>query len=233
MSEFEKQYKRNLDILIKERNSLFKVGKDFQCDVGEHLWSSYLRDKWVDAECEFTTKHIRANTPKSILDIGSYRHYILGLLSFYDVTTVDIRPRKTILSNETMLVSSATNLPIRDNMYDLVLSLCTLEHIGLGRYGDEFDVDGDKKCFNEMIRVLKPGGTLVFTTTITRADPIIWFNAHRTYNYNIIHQFCESLTLVQEMFYSTTLKDYCLLEEVTTNSDNRWWDTYLGCWRKP
>ena len=227
MSDFKEQYNTNLDICTKVRNPLFKIGKDFQCDVGEYPTS------WVDAECQFATRHIKTNSPKSILDIGSYRHYILGLLSFYDVTTMDVRPRKTDIPNETALVSSATNFPVDTNMYDLVLSLCTLEHVGLGRYGDEFDIDGDQKCFNEMIRVLKPGGILVFTTTITKAQPIIWFNANRTYNYDMIYQFCKPLVLVQEMFYSTTLNNYCSLEEITDDSDHRWWSVYLGCWRKP
>ncbi len=104
------------------------------------------------------------------------------MLAGYKVTTLDVRPRDSRLENETIVTSDAKKLDIPSDSFDMVVSLCTLEHFGLGRYGDEFDLDGDKKAFNEMIRVLKPGGRLVFSTTVTRSTPSLAFNAHRIYD---------------------------------------------------
>jgi ubiquinone/menaquinone biosynthesis C-methylase UbiE len=92
--------------------------------------------------------------PSNILDIGSYRHFILGLLSHYEVTTLDIRERKSNLVNENIVTCDAKALLFADNSFDSVLSLEALPHFGLCRYGDEFDLDADIKAFNEMIRVL-------------------------------------------------------------------------------
>ena len=43
------------------------------------------------------------------------------------------------------------------------------------------------------VRVLKPGGHLIFSTTITRARPAIGFNAHRIYSYEMLREFCAGL----------------------------------------
>ena len=37
----------------------------------------------------------------------------------------------------------------------------TLEHIGLGRYGDKVDPMGDIRAMNELARVTAPGGNLL------------------------------------------------------------------------
>ena len=114
---------------------------------------------------------IYKSKPANILDIGSYRHFILGLLAHYNVTTVDIRCRKSILENETIVTCDAKALQSSDNYFDAVVSLECLPHLGLLRYGDDFDLDGDIKAFKEMIRVLKPGGLLIFSTAITGGEP--------------------------------------------------------------
>ena len=41
-----------------------------------------------------------------------------------------------------------------------------IEHIGLGRYGDKFDYDGDLKAIKELKRVLAVGGNLLFVVPI-------------------------------------------------------------------
>jgi len=222
--EFMIKYKRNLTALKKNPGS-FNIFRELRYDVGVHPESS------VDYECAFAARHISRLNPKKILDIGSYRHFILGMLSGFQVTTIDVRNRKPISSNETVVTCDAKNLNLPDNSFDTVVSLCTLEHFGLGRYGDEFDLDADKKAFKEMIRVLKPGGYLIFTTGITRAQPSIAFNANRNYGYDMIRAFCEDLICVGEKFYSHKIKDFCLLEEVT--KEPNLWDTYCGCWKKP
>jgi SAM-dependent methyltransferase len=69
----------------------------------------------------------------------------------------------------------------------------TVEHIGLGRYGDPIDAGGDKKAMDELARVLAPGGTLLFVTPI--GNERIEFNAHRVYNYATIIEGFKTLKL--------------------------------------
>ena len=221
--EFRKKYNQQLADL-KKQSGEFTVFKEFYYDAGTHP-STYM-----DHECGFAARYLQQRDPATVLDIGSYRLFVIGLLAGFKVTTLDIRPRISSLTNETVVTSDAKDLGIPSGSFDMVVSLCALEHFGLGRYGDDFDMGADAKAFSEMIRVLKPGGTLVFSTAITRGAPSIAFNAHRIYSYAMIKRFCEPLECVEESFFSNELGTACALERVVERPQG--WDVYCGCYRK-
>ena len=193
-------------------------------ETGEHPAS------YVDHECAFAAQWLGKAKPVNVLDVGSYRHFVLGMLSWYRVTTVDIRHRKAMTENEVVLTCDARSLKLPDGGFDVVVSLCALEHIGLGRYGDEFDLDGDKKAFGEMVRVLRPGGRIIFTTAVTRGPSCMRFNQARFYSYEMIRGFWAGLVCEEERFYSHKLDAYCSLADVTHEENS--WDVYCGCWRR-
>ena len=70
-----------------------------------------------------------------------------------------------------------------------------IEHVGLGRYGDPLDPEGDLKAMAELKRVLAPGGSLLFVAPLGR--PRIMFNAHRIYSYGQIREYFGELELKQ------------------------------------
>lgn len=220
---FRKKYNLGFE-QVKNNRRGFEVYKEYRCQVGEHPRTNQ------ELEFEFVAQHLYREKPLKILDVGSYRHFILGLLAHYDVTTVDFRGRKTTLDNETVVTCDAKALNLSDNCFDAVVTLDTLPHIGLGRYGDEIDLDGDLKAFNEMVRVLKPDGVLIFSAAITGAKPSIAWNARRNYNYDMIREFCKGLALVEEKFIDRGKTCFCALEDLT--SDPPLFDYYIGCWRK-
>lgn len=221
--ELRGEYSRDL-AKLKKNPGKFRIFREPAYERGLHP------ENFVDYECAFAASHIRQANPGNVLDVGSYRHFILGLLTHFSITTIDVRNRKPISPNEVVITGDAKKLNLPGHSFDLVLSLCALEHFGLGRYGDELDLRGDQKAFGEMVRVLRRGGRLILTTTVTRAQPSIAFNAHRIYNHEMLRSFCAGLICVEEKFYSHQLKGFCSLEEVTT--DPKWWDVYLGCWEK-
>ncbi len=51
----------------------------------------------------------------------------------------------------------------QNDFFDIVTAVSTIEHIGLGRYGDPIDPDGDKKAIREIYRILKVGGKAIVT----------------------------------------------------------------------
>jgi SAM-dependent methyltransferase len=220
---FKKEYYRRLRELRQtpQRFRVFPMPLD---DTGDHPQS------YIDVECTFATKQLNRLEPQSVLDIGSYRHYVLGLLSHYRVTTIDVRARPPASINETVITADAKSVGLPDRSFDAVISLCALEHFGLGRYGDAFDIDADKKALAEMLRVLKPSGQLILTTTVTRASAGLAFNAHRIYTLEMIREFFTGLRCVEESFYSIALNRACKYEEVT--EDLSLWDLYLGCWER-
>lgn len=210
--------------LLKNNPRGFDVFKQFRYECGFHPKS------FIDHECEFAALKLNELKPHIILDIGSYRHFIIGLLSYFNVITVDIRNRLPFTVNENILVCDAKKINIENNSVDVVISLCAIEHFGLTRYGDEFDENGDIKAINEMIRVLKPNGHLIFSTTITNHKPSIAFNAHRIYNHKMILDLCKGLICEDELFFDTKKNKICELKDVTDKK--REWNLYCGCWKK-
>jgi SAM-dependent methyltransferase len=220
---FKKEYRRRY-AEVKRNNKGFGVFQEIYYEVGAHPMQH------SDFELAFASRLIAKYRPESILDIGSWRYWIIGLLAHYNVTTIDVRDRTSLLSNETIVTSDAKQLRLPDDTFDAVTSICALEHFGLGRYGDDFDLDADRKAMTEMARVLKPGGHLIFTTQITRSRPSIGFNGARIYSYEMIRELCAGLTCVEEKFFNKDLEGFCSLEEVRAKPKH--WDVYCGCWTK-
>jgi SAM-dependent methyltransferase len=222
-AEFVGQYRRHLkEIRHNSRN--LRVFKEFRYDAGEHTVSC------VDFECAFAANHISRRNPGNILDIGSYRHFIIGLEAHYPVTALDVRAVQPITVNETIVTSDAKNIRLADQSFDAVVSLCAIEHFGLGRYGDEYDTEGDVKAFAEMVRVLRPGGVLIFTTTFNAGQPGIAFNAHRIYDHGMLRELCRGLHPVEEKAFSFRTGGFCRLDQVTTKPND--YDVYCGSWAK-
>ena len=71
------------------------------------------------------------------------------------------------------------------NYTDSLSCLHSIEHIGLGRYGDKLDPTGYKLAINNLIKILKPGGTLYLSFPLSKKTRV-FFNAHRTLDPKII-----------------------------------------------
>lgn len=63
--------------------------------------------------------------------------------------------------------------------FDIIISYSSIEHSGLGRYGDNLDPDGDKKTINDIYNNLDDQGYLFLGIPIGN-DALVW-NANRIY----------------------------------------------------
>ena len=133
----------------------------------------FLQDIWL-AEKVFQTK------PKSHVDIGSSVKTIALISRAFPTTFVDIRPPDIHVAGLDFLKGSVLNLPFKVESLESVSSICVLEHIGLGRYGDKIDPWGSERAISEIIRVIRPGGNL-FVSVPVDAISKAFFNAHRTF----------------------------------------------------
>lgn len=212
--------------LCRRNDRAFEVLVEIRQDAGRHPQGQ------VDFECAFAAACLAAERPSRILDVGSYRTFTLGLMGMRtDVTTVDVRPRTAELPNEHVITCDAKRMNLPDSTIDAVVSLCAIEHFGLGRYGDDFDLDADVKAFREMVRVARAGAIVVITSTITRGRAAIAFNSHRIYDRQAMMKFGHGLKLIHERFYSHSLGRACAYEEVTDKPGI--WDVCAYCWEKP
>lgn len=66
-----------------------------------------------------------------------------------------------------------------DKKFDAVISISSIEHSGLGRYGEELDPYGDYKAMDSFVNLLKEDGIMILAIPIGK--DAIEFNAHRIY----------------------------------------------------
>src|SRR5260370_18940299 len=62
---------------------------------------------------------------------------------------------------------------------DLVINCSAIEHVGLERYGDPGNADGDLTAMERMRRFLRPGGTMLLTIPVGRDATVV--PLHRIY----------------------------------------------------
>ncbi|KAH7699971.1 Protein K06H6.1, partial [Aphelenchoides avenae] len=78
--------------------------------------------------------------------------------------------------------------------FDFIVTFSSLEHSGLGRYGDPLDPFGDVKEMRKLRCLLKPGGML-YLGLPTGLDTVV-FNAHRIYGRLRLPFMMEGLELI-------------------------------------
>lgn len=160
----------------------------------------FFQDSWA-------AKHIFDLKPSHHYDIGSSAQTIGILSQFIPITMIDIRPIELKLPNLFFQQGSILNLPFQDNSIDSLSSLCVIEHIGLGRYGDPIDPYGSEKAIKEIRRVLKINGVLLFSIPVD-SENTIYFNAHRAFTRQYILELFNDFELLDEKYhYGTKLFD--------------------------
>lgn len=129
------------------------------------------------------------------VDISSSLYFSTIISAFIPVAFFDYRPANIHLSNFSSGAVCLTALPFKDNTIPSLSCMHTIEHIGLGRYGDTIDPEGDLKAIGELVRVLSKEGDLLFVVPIGK--PKIEFNAHRIYSYEQILEYFKGLKLME------------------------------------
>ena len=133
-------------------------------------------------------QEIFKNSPANHLDIGSrIDGFVTNVASFMPIEVFDIRSLNLNIPNITftqMDLMSTSQLSNFVQSYDSVSCLHTLEHFGLGRYGDLIDIDGYIKGFTNISSLVSSGGNMYFSTPIGKE--IVEFNANRIFNPNTI-----------------------------------------------
>lgn len=122
--------------------------------------------------------------PEFHVDISSTLHFCSMVSAFIPVKFYDYRPAKLELSDLTSERADLLSLPFESGSVKSLSCMHTVEHIGLGRYGDKLDPDGDLKAIKELSRVMAKNGSLLFVVPIGKAK--VMFNAHRIYSYTQI-----------------------------------------------
>jgi SAM-dependent methyltransferase len=160
----------------------------------------FYQDTWC-------ARKIFENKPVRHYDVGSKADLVGTISQFTPTTMVDIRPLTVSLPELSFIEGSILALPFKDGEISSLSSICVIEHIGLGRYGDPLDPFGSEKSAKELSRVLAPGGSLYLSVPIDKNNTV-YFNAHRAFTREYIIGLFGSLQKIEEKYiYGSTLYD--------------------------
>lgn len=140
--------------------------------LGPYFFQDQLAARWI-----------YEHSPARHVDIGSRIDGFIGHLSvFREVEMIDIRPLKqtapNILFHQLDLMQDIP--PEWVECTDSLSCLHTIEHFGLGRYGDPLNPDGHLKGLGQLKKMVKPEGILYLSTQI--GPQRVEFNAHRVFS---------------------------------------------------
>lgn len=190
---FLAEWKRFKTLSKKDHDQRFKFsGKDLYPILHEKTAVTYF-DRHYIYHPAWAARKIAAIKPAVHTDISSTLHFCTQLSAFVPVNFYDYRPADIRLSNLTSGSADLLHLPFEDSSIQSLSCMHTVEHIGLGRYGDPLDPTGDIKAMKELQRVLAVGGSLLFVVPVGK--PRVMFNAHRVYSYELILQSFSELKL--------------------------------------
>jgi SAM-dependent methyltransferase len=134
--------------------------------------------------------------PAEHVDISSSLYFVATASAFVPIRFYDYRPAQLGLSGLTCDQADLTRLHFADSSIASISCMHVVEHVGLARYGDPLDYDGDLKAVAELRRVLAVGGQLLFVVPIG-GEARIQFNAHRIYTYRSVLAMFEGFELVE------------------------------------
>lgn len=177
-----------------QNETIYPILKDKYAQAGS-IGSYFWQDLWA-AQLIYEAK------PNHHYDIGSIIDGFISHLLAYNqkVTLIDVRPLNFPITGVDFICADATNLEnIDDNSIESLSALCSLEHFGLGRYGDPIDPEACFKAFESIQRVMKPNGNIYISVPI--GEEHIEFNAHRIFDYQTIIDSFNQMDLIE---FSTT-----------------------------
>ena len=172
------------------------------------LSDNRLSNKLFAFEVAYLIVFIKEINPEKHVDISSILYFSTMLSAFIKIEFYDYQPADISLSNLVTASADLTNLFFESESLESISCMHTIEHIGLGRYGDPLDPQGDIKAINELQRVTKKGGNLLLVVPL--GMPRIQFNAHRIYSFDLINN----------LFHDFKLNNFSLITDANQFIEN-------------
>ncbi len=147
----------------------------------------------------WAARKVKEFSPATHIDISSLLYFSTLISAFVPTEYYDFRPAHISLSGLKSKRADLCNLHFDPYSINSLSSMHVVEHIGLGRYGDTLDYDGDLKAMKSLARVLAPGGQLLFVVPLAGVCRIE-FNAHRVYSFSQVIEIFQDFGLSLQEF---------------------------------
>ena len=192
---------KNLGVFPRRWTSMLKVAQRLYDKVAQLRSRALRKAGWQAVVSEQIIENaliLRHLQPADIrvLDFGGYESLLPLTMSAlgHDVTVLDQReypfkaPRLRSLTADLF-----GEHPLPPDSFDLVLSVSTIEHLGLGGYKDAQTQDGDRLGVERLWRLVRPGGRLM--ATVPAGRPGVQ-RGYRTYDENSLRRVFPPITAI-------------------------------------
>lgn len=178
-----------IQALKSENSSEFRIGKRISIYTDFRDFAGVASGHYFHQDLYFAREIYLAKPPHHF-DVGSrIDGFVSHLATFREVNVFDIRPLNVQIPGINFL-----QLDIMDTQSVLAFPkisslscLHTLEHFGLGRYGDTINYDGWQLGLQNLSNLLLPRGRFYLSVPIGKVQRIE-FNAHRIFNPKFLTQ---------------------------------------------
>lgn len=194
---------KKIKYILRYLNDYLKFSKLGRIDqispiLGEHNEKSSAIISHYFNQDLLVASYIFKNNPKKHVDVGSrVDGFVAHVAAFRKIEVFDIRANnfqfKNIIFKKKDISKTDKNLI---NYCDSLSCLHTLEHFGLGRYGDQLDPSGHTKGFKNLVKILKVGGILYVSFPISEKNTV-YFNSERSFNPKEVLKWSEELKLIR------------------------------------
>ena len=158
------------------------------------------------------------------VDISSHLQFCATVSAFVPLEFYEYHPPEVEIEGLTVNRADLLALPFEDISVMSLSCMHVVEHMGLGRYGDALDPDGDVKAMNELKRVLAEQGQLLLVVPV--GQPRLQFNAHRIYSYDQILDGFSGLQLTEFALIPDDWRQGGLIRDASREMAN---DQRYGC----
>lgn len=210
--------KKELKNDISKGQNSFNFGSSYPClfdreEEGGNATGHYFHQDLLVAQKIFSAD------PKKHVDVGSrIDGFVSHIASFREIEVFDIRDIKTKVKN-IKFVQADLMEQLNESLIkytDSLSCLHTLEHFGLGRYGDKIDSNGYLTGFENLSKIIKDGGKFYFSVPI--GPQRIEFNAHRVFSLSYLLELVSTNFNIDTFSYVNDSGNLC--KEVTLDNKN-------------
>ncbi|MGO9138896.1 MAG: DUF268 domain-containing protein [Syntrophales bacterium] len=199
MPSFLKDY-REIKKQAKQAGVVFPFGNFYPCIEDRYQKNGISSGHYFHQDLLVANK-IYVNRPVKHVDIGSrIDGFVAHVASFREIEVFDIRELTAVIQNVNFRCLDITDRNfVLSDYCDSVSCLHSLEHFGLGRYGDRVDYSGHLLGWENIYKMLEKGGKFYFSVPI--GEQRIEFNAHRVFSIQYLLSMIDNLYEIDSFSY--------------------------------
>ncbi len=175
LPKFLRDLKSFRSLRASEKLELFPILSEFEDSAGVMSGHYFHQDLFV-------ARKIFKAQPNKHFDIGSrIDGFVAHVASFMPIDIFDVRHLESKVPGINFVQADFMREQALNDRVESLSCLHTLEHFGLGRYGDSIDPTGHLKGFQNLVDLLDPEGVLYLSFPISNRERVE-FNAHRVFH---------------------------------------------------